>query len=68
MEKLKISYNRLWRLLTDRKWKKKDLQEKTRLSSAVIAKLSKGESVHLSTLIKICNVLHCQLADIVEIG
>ena len=62
----KISYDRLWHLLTERKMKKKDLQEKTHLSSAVIAKLGKDLPVHLVTLVKICDVLHCNLFDIVE--
>ena len=47
--------------------KKKDLQLKTKLSSAVIAKLGKGMPVHLNTLLKICSVLHCSLDDIVDV-
>lgn len=62
----KISYARLWALLTERKMKKKDLQLLTHLSSAVIAKLGKDLPVHLSTLVKICDVLQCNLFDIVE--
>lgn len=62
----KISYARLWALLTERKMKKKDLQLQTHLSSAVIAKLGKDLPVHLSTLVKICDVLQCNLFDIVE--
>lgn len=62
----RLSYDKLWKLLTERKMKKKDLQEKTRLSSAVIAKLGKNLPVHLVTLMKICDVLHCNLFDIVE--
>ncbi len=61
-----ISYEKLWKLLVERKMKKKDLQEKTHLSSAVIAKLGKNLPVHLLTLVKICEVLHCNLFDIVE--
>lgn len=48
--------------------KKKDLQSKTNLSSAVIAKLGKGMPVHLNTLLKICSVLHCTLDDIVDVS
>lgn len=62
----RISYDKLWALLIERKMKKKDLQEQTRLSSAVIAKLGKNLPVHLVTLMKICDVLHCNLFDIVE--
>ena len=62
-----ISYNNLWKLLIDRKMKKKDLQEAAHISSAVIAKMGRNESVNLETLAKICCTLHCDLADIVEI-
>lgn len=66
-DSVKVCYDRLWALLSERKMKKKDLQSVTHLSSAVIAKLSKGLPVHLNTLIKICDVLHCTLDDIVDI-
>ena len=64
---VRVCYDKLWKLLVERKMKKKDLQSRTHLSSAVIAKLSKGLPVHLNTLIKICEVLHCTLDDIVDI-
>ena len=63
-----ISYQNLWNLLRARGIKKKDLQEATRLSSAVIAKMGKGASVHVETLARICRYLKCQIADIVEIS
>ncbi|MFU0826255.1 MAG: Transcriptional regulator, XRE family [Lachnoclostridium sp.] len=62
-----ISYNKLWKLLIDKKMKKKDLIAATKLSSTVIAKMGRDESVHLDTLVKICKALHCKLDDIVEI-
>lgn len=62
-----ISYNKLWKLLIDRNMKKKDLQTAAHISSAVIAKMGRGESVTLETLAKICCILHCNLADIVDI-
>ena len=65
---LNISYGRLWKLLIDRKMKKKYLQALTKLSSAVIAKLGRDETVHLDTLLKICAALRCDLADIIEIN
>ena len=48
---VRVCYDKLWKLLVERKMKKKDLQSRTHLSSAVIAKLSKGLPVHLNTLI-----------------
>lgn len=67
-ESFQVCYDKLWQLLSSRKMKKKDLQSKTKLSSAVIAKLGKGLPVHLNTLLKICSVLHCTLDDIVDVG
>ena len=62
-----ISYNRLWKLLIDKHMMKKDLQKITSLSSNVITKMGKGESVTLETLAKICIALQCEISDIVEI-
>lgn len=62
-----FSYDKLWHQLIDLKLKKKDLQKRAGLSSAVIAKMGRGESVNLDTLAKICLVLHCGLADIVDL-
>ena len=47
-----VSYNRLWKLLIDRKLKKKDLQNMAHLSSSVIAKMGKDQPVHLDTIVK----------------
>lgn len=62
-----ISYKRLWKLLIDKDMKKHDLMEMAKLSSSTMSKLAKGENVSTSTLIKICNVLNCDIADIAEI-
>lgn len=62
-----ISYNRLWKLQIDKHMMKKDLQKITSLSSNVITKMGKGESVTLETLAKICIALQCGISDIVEI-
>lgn len=62
-----ISYDRLWNLLIDKHMMKKDLQKVSSISSNVITKMGKGESVTLETLAKICTALHCGLSDIVEI-
>lgn len=42
---MRISYNKLWKLLIDKGMKKKDLKEKASLSSASVAKLGKNEPV-----------------------
>lgn len=62
-----FSYDRLWKLLIDKHMMKKDLQKASSLSSNVITKMGKGESVTLETLAKICVALQCGISDIVEI-
>lgn len=62
-----ISYDRLWKLLLDRKMRKKDLENAAHISSAVIAKMGRSQSVNLETLVKICRVLQCDLENVVEV-
>lgn len=63
---MRISYNKLWKLLIDRNMKKSDLKAKAGISSASIAKLGKGENITTDVLIKICESMHCRLEDIME--
>ena len=64
---LSLSYNSLWKLLIDRKLKKKDLQNMAHLSSSVIAKMGKDQPVHLDTIVKICVALQCDISDVVTL-
>ncbi len=61
-----ISYKKLWKLLIDMDWLKKDLREATGLSQATIAKLAKNRTVSTDVLARICCALHCSLPDIAE--
>lgn len=63
---MKISYNKLWKLLIDKNMRRKDLQEVAEISSASIAKLGKGENITTDVLLKICEALDCTLEDIME--
>lgn len=62
-----ISYNKLFKILIDRKMKKKDLQEAAGLSPASIAKLSKDQYVSMEVLVKVCRALDVNIGDIIEI-
>jgi len=61
-----ISYNKLWKLLIDKKMKKKDLQRVSGISSSSVAKLGRNENVNTDILQKICIALHCDISDIME--
>ena len=61
-----LSYKRLWHLLIDKNLKKTDLKQMTHLSSTTLAHLSANKPVNLEVLLRICDALDCELADIVE--
>ena len=64
---MKISYNRLWKLLIDKNMKKQDLQKATGISATCIAKIGKCENVTTDVLVRICTALDCKLEDIMEL-
>ena len=51
---MRISYNKLWKMLIDMNMKKSDLKERAGISSASIAKLGKGENITTDVLLRIC--------------
>ena len=61
-----ISYDKLWKILIDKKMNKTQLKETAGISTNAVAKLGKNESVSLETLEKICRMLQCNIGDIVE--
>lgn len=63
---LKISYDKLWKLLIDKKMKKYQLREKAAISSNSVAKLGKDEPVSMEVLMKVCSALDCNIQDICE--
>lgn len=61
------SYNKLWKLMIDKKLNKTQLRMATKISSNAMAKLGRHESVSIETLEKICSVFQCDIRDITEI-
>ena len=62
-----ISYNKLWKLLIDRKMSKADLRRAARIAPNTMTKLNRDEEVTLETLGKICQALSANIGDIVDI-
>ena len=62
-----ISYNRLWKLLIDRKMKKKDLVETAGVSWSTVTKMGRNEHVSTDILVKICAALECDVYEVMEI-
>ncbi len=61
-----FSYNKLWKLLIDRKMMKKDLMAKTDLTSTTMAKMGKDLPVSMEVLARICKALEVNIGDIVD--
>lgn len=62
-----VSYNKLWKLLIDKKMKKKDLIAIAGLSRTTMAKLGNDKHVNTESIAKICNALHVDVGDIMEV-
>lgn len=61
-----FSYNKLWKLLIDRKMMKKDLMAQTELTSTTMAKLGKDLPVSMDVLARVCRALDVNIGDIVD--
>ena len=63
---MRISYNKLWKLLIDKDMTKMELKDAAGITAASIAKLGKGANITTDVLLKICETLHCRIEDILE--
>lgn len=64
---MKACYDKLLKLLIDRKMTKTDLRKMAKISSSTLAKIGKQEIVSSEVLAKICNALQCDVKDIVDL-
>lgn len=61
-----LSYNKLWKLLVDKKMSKASLRKAADISPNTMTKLRRDEAVSLTILLRICDELKCSLNDVVE--
>ena len=62
-----IYYNKLWKLLIDRKMSKADLRRAAGIAPNTMTKLNRDEEVSMAILIKICTVLDSNIGDIMDL-
>ena len=62
-----VSYNKLWKLLIDKDMTRTAMRKEAGISTNILAKMGRNETVSMETLAKITSVLKCGLDDIVEI-
>ena len=60
-----VSYNKLWKLLVDKRMSKADLRKAIGVSPNTITKMNKDQEVTLFVLGKICKELNCDFGDII---
>ena len=63
---MSISYNKLWKLLVDKKMSKADLRRAADISPNTMTKLRRDEPVNLAILARVCDVLECDFGDIIQ--
>jgi len=61
-----VSYNKLWKLLIDKGWKRKDLESYAQVSHNVMSRLGKNHYVTMESMEKICAALKCDIGDVME--
>jgi len=61
-----VSYNRLWKLLIDKKMSKADLRKQAGLAPNTMTKLRRDEPVAMVVLDKICSTLNTDYGDIMQ--
>ena len=63
---MQVNYDKLWKLMIDKKINKTQLSEKAGITTNEMAKMGKKEMVKMETLVRVCKVLDCTVDDIVE--
>lgn len=63
---MQVNYDKLWKLMIDKKINKTQLSDKAGITTNEMAKMGKNEMVKMETLVRICKVLNCTVDNIVE--
>ena len=65
-ENMAISYNKLWKLLIDRKMSTAELRKAAEIAPNTLTRMKRDQEVTMQVLERICEVLHDDFGDIVE--
>lgn len=61
-----ISYKKLWIMLAEREMSKAELRRLAGLSPATLTKLRRNQSVSMEVLMKIAEVMDCNIGDMMD--
>ncbi|MBP3197316.1 MAG: helix-turn-helix transcriptional regulator [Butyrivibrio sp.] len=62
-----ISFMPLWHTLLNKKMRKEDLRIAAGLTTNMISNMGKNKGISMETLAKICDALHCDIIDVIEL-
>ena len=62
-----VRYDKLWKLLIDKKMNKTQLCERAKISTNAMARLGRNEDVRVEVLTRICLELGCSIDEIMEV-
>lgn len=63
---MSVSYNKLWKLLIDKKMSASDLRKAAAIAPNTMTKLRRDEDVSLAVLRRICEALDVDIGDVME--
>ena len=63
---MSVSYDKLCKLLIDKKMNRTELKDAAGISFNVLAKLGRNEFVSMESLQKICQTLSCNIGEIMD--
>lgn len=64
--KMNVSYQPLWKILEDKKMKKKDLIEIANISENCVANMGNNKYVSMANISRICEALECTPNDVFQ--
>lgn len=62
-----VSYKKMWKLILDKNMTKAELRKTAGVASSTFSKLNKNEYVSLDVIVRLCEVLECDIGDVIEI-
>lgn len=62
-----LSYKKLWKLIIDKDMTNVAVRKAAEISPSTFTKLKKNEIVSMDVLLRICNILDCDIGDIMEV-
>ena len=64
---MKVSYDKLWKLLIDNKMKKSDLAKAAQISQYTMTNLNNDRLVSMEIMLRLCKIFHCDIGDVMEV-